>query len=252
GLALDLLDSQSDHGKRFLANLYVRVQEVLNSELRNLFQPKQQMTRGVYTDTELKKILRDWFRLAEEAQINRDVALCESHLNQAQISRDVALCESHLNQRVTASPHDAQLWYEFGKIALQNGTFEKAHDCLREALAIDPRHVPALLTYGVFLCRHDRFADAESYFLGATNCDPSNIQASALRMLFYDMESRDLDRRALLKKVLDLEIEQGVTPRSAYLRAAEFATELKALSLVERCQSQEIAKNGNSQARPAP
>lgn len=40
------------------------------------------MTRGVYTDTELKKILRDWFRLAEEAQINRDVALCESHLNQ--------------------------------------------------------------------------------------------------------------------------------------------------------------------------
>lgn len=62
---------------------------------------------------------------------------------------------------MTASPHDAQLWYEFGKIALQNGTFEKAHDCLREALAIDPRHVPALLTYGVFLCRHDRFAGSK-------------------------------------------------------------------------------------------
>ena len=29
-------------------------------------------------------------------------------------------------QRVTASPLDAQLWFEFGEMALQIGTFEKA------------------------------------------------------------------------------------------------------------------------------
>ena len=62
---------------------------------------------------------------------------------------------------MTASPLDAQLWFEFGKMAIQIGTFEKADDCLREALAIDPRHVPALLTYGVFLCRQDKFAGSK-------------------------------------------------------------------------------------------
>jgi len=61
------------------------------------------------------------------------------------------------------------------------------------------------------------------------------------------MESRDLDRRAALKKVLDLEAGSGAPPRSAYLRAAALCVELKALALVERCQAQEVLKRGDSQ-----
>ena len=231
GLGLDELDPTSDHGKRFLSNLYASIQETLNAEMHALFNPKPEVRRGAYAGEELDKMLADELRLAVEAQINRNVALCESHLN----------------RRVAASPHDAQLWYEFGRMALQNGSFEKAQDCLREALAIDPRHVPALLAYGVYLCRHDRFADAESYFLGATLCDPGDVTARAMLVLFYDMESRDLDRRAALKKVLDLEAGAGAPPRSAYLRAAALCVELKALALVERCQAQEVLKRGDSQ-----
>jgi tetratricopeptide (TPR) repeat protein len=231
GLGLDELDPTSDHGKRFLSNLYASIQETLNAEMHALFNPKPEVRRGAYAGEELDKMLADELRLAVEAQINRNVALCESHLN----------------KRVAASPHDAQLWYDFGRMALQNGSFEKAQDCLREALAIDPRHVPALLAYGVYLCRHDRFADAESYFLGATLCDPGDVTARAMLVLFYDMESRDLDRRAALKKVLDLEAGAGAPPRSAYLRAAALCVELKALALVERCQAQEVLKRGDSQ-----
>ena len=53
----------------------------------------------------------------------------------------------------------------------------------------------------MLLCKLDRFAEAETYLLGATNYSPDDVLAWSMLMLFYDMESKDMERRAAVKKV---------------------------------------------------
>ena len=138
------------------------------------------------------------------------------------------------------------LWYDYGLVCVRYGKVDKAEECLREALMLDPRYTDALLTYGVLLCTLDRFADAETYLTGATNFSPDNVLAWSVLMLFFDMESRDMERRAAVKKVLQLEKGSG-TRRSPYLVAAEFCCDLLAIQLVERAATQQMVKHGDSQ-----
>jgi hypothetical protein len=40
----------------------------------------------------------------------------------------------------------------------------------------------------------DNWTNAETYLRGAVDFEPSNVQAWSLLVLYYDMESRDMDR----------------------------------------------------------
>ena len=94
--------------------------------------------------------------------------------------------------------------YDYGVMCLRSGNWPKGEECFREALALDPRHVPSLTAYAVLLCLMDRYTNAETYLKGAVDFDPDNATAWALCVLFYDMESRDLERRAALKRYIDI------------------------------------------------
>lgn len=90
----------------------------------------------VFVVSQLVKVLKEELRLAAEAEINRDFPLASQHLN----------------QRILISPFDHVLWYEYGALCVRSGNWPKAEECLREALALDPRHIPSLLAYAVLLC----------------------------------------------------------------------------------------------------
>ena len=223
------LDPTSEDGKRVMSKLYIELQDLINLRLNAAFSPPKKPS-ATGKASEMAKYIADELRLAEEAQV----------------SLDFPLASSHLNTRIIASPADATVWYDYGVLCVRNGQGAKAEECLREALMLDPRYTAALLTYGVLLCKLDRFAEAETYFLGATNFSPDDVLAWSMLMLFYDMESKDMERRAAVKKVLLLDKASG-TRRSPYLRAAVFCTELLAVQLVERAATQQVVKHGDSQ-----
>lgn len=224
------LDPTSEDGKRVMSRLYIELQDLINLRLNAAFSaPKKPSPTA--RDSQLSKYLADELRLAVEA---------------SELTLDFPLASSHLNARIISAATDSVLWYDYGALCVRNGNVEKGEECLREALMLDPRYTPALLTYGVLLCTLDRFADAESYFTGATTFSPDDVVAWSLLMLFYDMESRDMERRTAVKKVLLLDEASG-TRRSPYVRAAVFCSELLAIQLVERAAVQQVVKHGDSQ-----
>lgn len=222
------LDPTSEDGKRVISRLYLELQDLINLRLKSAFSaPKKPSSTA--NDSLMLQHLADEMRLAVEAQLNLDFPLASSHLN----------------TRILAAPSDAVVWYDYGVLCVRNGQLDKAQECLRECLMLDPRYTPALLTYGVLLCTVDRFADAETYFTGATNYSPDDVQAWSLLMLFYDMESRDMQRRTAIKKILLLDKASSSGTRSSpYLRAAIFCTDLLGIQLVERAATQHIVKHG--------
>ena len=152
------LDPTSEDGKRVISRLYIELQDLINVRLNAAFSaPKKPSATAKIS--EMAKYLADELRLAQEAELNLDFPLASSHLN----------------TRIISSPTDATLWYEYGALCVRNGNAEKAEECLREALMLDPRYTAALLTYGVLLCTLDRFADAETYLTGATNYSPDDV-----------------------------------------------------------------------------
>eukprot|EP00960_Hanusia_phi_P026392 746230-Hanusia_phi.AAC.9 len=228
----------------------------MNANLNKVFAPPKRMSPVERSDESKKKYLREQLRLAIEAEMNQDFHLAASHLN----------------QRIITDASDAVLWFDYGTFCIRAGMPEKAEECLREALMLDPRHVQTLMSYGVLLCNVNRYADAETYFKvlssslcfpltaspvqAATDYSPDNVLSWCMLMLFYDMESRDLERRTALKKLrgragrgLCAYSSSSVLTRagSAYLRAGVFASELHAVQLVERAAAQDLVKNGPSQ-----
>jgi hypothetical protein len=65
-------------------------------------------------------------------------------------------------------------------------------------------------------------------------------------VLYYDIESRDMDRRAALKRYLDVTesevVEEGGGSQSAYMCAGEFCATLNATPLCVRAAEQEVSR----------
>ena len=46
-------------------------------------------------------------------------------------------------QRVAAGGHVGQYWYDYGVFCLLIGQLDKAEQCLKEAIALDQKNIPA-------------------------------------------------------------------------------------------------------------
>jgi Flp pilus assembly protein TadD len=73
--------------------------------------------------------------------------------------------------------------------ALRSNDLDKADECLREAIALDPEHRPSLVAYGVCLMRRDELEQAEVFIQAAVELDPANPTTSALMGLFHDLRA---------------------------------------------------------------
>ena len=235
------LDPSSEDGKRVVSRLYLDLQDLINDKINEAFQAPRKEDPTRQSEEALALYLKDKERLAHEAELILDYPLA---------------C-SHLNARIISSPADAVLWYDYGALCVRSGNvscnMSKAEECLREALMLDPRHTDALLTYGVLLCSLNRYADAETYLVGAASFSPDSVLAWSMLVLFYDMQSRDADRRRAVRKCLDLDAAAAAAAaaepprrRSPYLRAATLCSDLLAIKMVERAEMREKEKHGDS------
>ena len=154
----DRVDLSSVEGKRFLSDCYSRLQMKVNAALNGIFNPPTQAKKvsDGLGEEELDKLLLEESRLAEEAELNLNYTLAATHLN----------------QRILLSPSDNILWYDHGVMCVRSANFQKGEECFREALALDPRHVPSLLAYAVLLCLQENYTNAETFLKGAVDFEP--------------------------------------------------------------------------------
>ena len=76
----------------------------------------------------------------------------------------------------TNHPARSDIWFDYGVYCLRRGEHQRAEECLRSCIAIDPAHVPALQAYGALLVEKQSFEDAEVYLKGA-------IKAETVRLI---------------------------------------------------------------------
>jgi tetratricopeptide (TPR) repeat protein len=65
---------------------------------------------------------------------------------------------------------------------------DKAEQCLKEAVALDQKMIPALLLYGMLNCIGERYEEGSEFMELATTSDPNNIATWAIRGLFYEQQ----------------------------------------------------------------
>ena len=219
-----------------ISDLNSALKDEINALLYNEFPAKRPPGGASDEFDSLTLVLDKEKRLAEEAVVNLDFVKAIRHLNRRIVSS------------TTADPRYAQLWFELGSTVIQSGDIAKAQECFKQALAVNPAHVLALLALGVLFTVRDKFAEAESFFKESVTSSPNDVLAWSCNILFFDLESRDLERRTSLKQMetVSKKDKAKASKKSPYLRASEFCLEMGSTQLVERAMTQELHRYGDS------
>ena len=221
------IDTANEVGK---LNTFLRYE--MNEAISRAFTAKKSFDNEPSLEV-LETLLADELRLAVEAEIRMDY-------------RSACL---HLAKRVLADPKHPDYWYDLGCVTCRSGDNIKAEECFAKALEIDFRHVNANLGLGTLMCKRDNYREAEKYFRAASD-GTTDVLAWSCCVVFFDLESKEQERKACVKQLANSEKKTSATRKSAYLRAGSFFVELYATHLVERAMTQEFIRN--SPSVPAP
>lgn len=96
-------------------------------------------------------------------------------------------------QRVLKAPRDVSVWYDFGAYHMRRGELGEAEEAFREALLIDPEHVPSLVAAGITLLQLEEFDRCEVYLQTAMNVQKSNAIIWLLLCMLYALLGREKD-----------------------------------------------------------
>jgi tetratricopeptide (TPR) repeat protein len=127
--------------------------------------------------------------LADEAELNGEgdvaVAYHERRVKMA-LAKDV---EDIFDDASRAwKPADtASHWYDYAAFCLRVGKGEEAERCLREAVAINPRHAPSLLAYGMLMLDQAELTKAEVFVRMLSKTQGSNYLVRVLEGLYLEV-----------------------------------------------------------------
>merc|ERR1711966_529217 len=93
------------------------------------------------------------------------------------------------------------------------------------------------------MCKRNNYREAEKYFRQASD-GTYDVLAWSCCVVFFDLESKEQERKACTKQLAQSEKKTQAGKVSAYLRAGKFFVELHATHLVEKSMTQEFVRNG--------
>ena len=115
-----------------------------------------------------------------------DKAQREYEEAQKELSRhDGASAEKHLGRAVELAPQFAGAWNELGTIAYQTGRFDRAEECFRESLRLDPQAYEPLVNLGGVLVTERKLDEAWQYNGYAVLARPNDALAQSQMGLTY-------------------------------------------------------------------
>jgi len=237
----------------FYSELYVYLMEQVHSAVNDAFKkaddgiappaiPKPDDS-GERLEEEVKRLLV----LAEEAEAGMEWERA------AQYHRDRVTCAEKIG-------HDlrSDMWFDYGVYCLRRGETERASECLRECIAIEPKHVPALQAYGALLVEQDQCEEGEVYLKGAiaaeaegNNGNLASTRSHALLALYFECEGNDYTGKLMNAELQAACRAGGDISRGAVCQAvAEYLLDchlpklaLKALDVMQKTVKQGVEKS---------
>jgi Tfp pilus assembly protein PilF len=112
--------------------------------------------------------------------------------------RDADAAAKRLEKAVEMAPQFAMAWNELGTIAYQTRKFDRAEECFRQALVLDPRAFDPLVNLGGVLVTVHKLDEAADYNLRAVLARPNDALAnSQLGQTYFGLARMDLAEKYL-------------------------------------------------------
>ena len=112
--------------------------------------------------------------------------------------RDTDAAAKRLEKAVEMAPQFSMAWNELGTIAYQTRKFDRAEECFRQALELDPRAFDPLVNLGGVLVTLHKLDEAADYNLRAVLARPNDALAnSQLGLTYFELGRMDLGEKYL-------------------------------------------------------
>ncbi|XP_048244462.1 cilia- and flagella-associated protein 70-like isoform X2 [Haliotis rufescens] len=121
-----------------------------------------------------------------------DSAQLKHFAREAEVNENFDLAAKYYQERIAREKNDPGNWFDYGTFCLYINDITKAEECFKECIAINQRHLPGLLLYGVVCTLSERNEAAETFFEAATCVEPRNILAWTMLGLYYDSVSNEI------------------------------------------------------------
>eukprot|EP00899_Mesostigma_viride_P018093 jgi/Mesvir1/26285/Mv01648-RA.3 len=225
----------------FYNTLYVHLMDEMHAALGDITSPGVAIAKKNIKG----KVAADSPRAARMAHSQKLLRLADEY----EVKMDFANAAKYHKERVLDAS-DAQPWFDYAEFAMRVHDTGRAEECLREAIAIDPSHMPSLLAFAALLLSQGEHDKAEVFVQGAVELAPDRVLPWALMGLVYDHMDKEKERNNSYyqaKKLNAEAVEAGASGQpSIYMQLALFLLDIHLSVQAEKAITAEMQVTGRS------
>ncbi len=154
------------------------------------------------------------------------------------------LATAYMQDIVCADDSSIEGWNAFAAFSFRMRNVPKGCECLREAVSIDPSHVPSLLAYAAVQLHLGDLDAAQAFLHGAAELDSGNSMTWVLLGLLYHMLERPIDAKSCNLEAIRLGLPTGAT--TPHQAAWRYLLEYQLTGIAGKAIEQQKAANGSS------
>ena len=119
------------------------------------------------------------------------------------------LATAYMQDIVCADDSSIEGWNAFAAFSFRMRNIPKGCECLREAVSIDPSHIPTLLAYAAVQLHLGDLDAAQAFLHGAAELDSGNSMTWVLLGVLYHMLDRPIDAKSCNLEAKRLGLPEG-------------------------------------------
>ena len=179
----------------------------------------------VFLVQEMHKCLQESFSPATAGLGTADMSAAQARPSSAKLAALAAEAEAneqydeargYLEDVVANDDASVVAWHQYSLFCLRMGDAPKAAQCLREAISLDPKHIPSLQVYAAMQVALGDLPTAQALLHGAVQLHGADALTWVLLGVVYQLLGADSDMRSCNMEAMRLTDHTGSPQRMAW------------------------------------